>query len=334
MVGAGSTLSLPTGGLTTSTTFNVFASLGSCSGQLVGVVSVTVLPSGDPLCAPVNNCATVVITPIETPATCGALSPDGTVTFDINPPTPVVNIIGVRIEIAGPLARTQFNNPLFTSLPVGNYTYTIAYGDDATPACIKIGTFEIESSGTPDPVDFAIATTAYNCLETDGSINLTGIIGSADTDFTYTVFLDGDDVQSGAITADQAASGLFVISGLPLGTYQVQLTQNQTAVNTCVGAVASVFHEAIIIEPTFGCGLYVPNIFTPNGDGSNDSFEIRNLPANAKLIVTNRWGKQVFSSSNYQNDWNGNDAIDGVYFYQLQVDGEKYTGWVEIMRGN
>jgi gliding motility-associated-like protein len=89
-----------------------------------------------------------------------------------------------------------------------------------------------------------------------------------------------------------------------------------------------------IREPTLGCGLYVPNIFTPNGDGSNDNFEIRNLPANAKLIVTNRWGKQVFSSSNYQNDWNGNDAIDGVYFYQLQVDGEKYTGWVEIMRGN
>ncbi len=334
VVGAGSTLSLPTGGLTTSTTFNVFASLGSCSGQLVSVVSVTVLPSGDPLCAPVNNCATVVITPVETPATCGALLPDGKVFFDINPVEPVVNIIGVRIDINGPIARTQLNNPEFVDLPVGNYTFTIAYGDDTTPACIKTGFFDILPSGTPDPVDFAIATTAYNCIETDGSINLTGIIGSANTDFTYTVLLNGDDVQTGTITTDQAASGLFVISGLPLGTYRVQLTQNQTAVNTCVGVIASAFREAIISEPAFGCGLYVPNIFTPNGDGSNDSFEIRNLPANAKLVVTNRWGKQVFSSNNYQNDWNGNDAIDGVYFYQLQVDGEKYTGWVEIMRGN
>jgi gliding motility-associated-like protein len=334
VVGAGSTLSLPTGGLTTSTTFNVFASLGSCSGQLVNVVSVTVLPSGDPLCAPVNNCATVVITPVETPATCGAVLPDGKVFFDINPVEPVVNIIGVRIDINGPIARTQLNNPEFVDLPVGNYTFTIAYGDDTTPACIKTGFFDILPSGTPDLVDFGIATTAYNCIETDGSINLTGIIGSANTDFTYTVLLNGDDVQTGTITTDQAASGLFVISGLPLGTYQVQLTQNQTAVNTCVGVIASAFREAIISEPTFGCGLYVPNIFTPNGDGSNDSFEIRNLPANAKLVVTNRWGKQVYTSSNYQNDWNGNDAIDGVYFYQLQVDGEKYTGWVEIMRGN
>ncbi|MBX2894243.1 MAG: gliding motility-associated C-terminal domain-containing protein [Cyclobacteriaceae bacterium] len=332
--GTGSTLSLPTGGLTANTSFNVFATIGTCSGQLLSVVSITVLPSGDPLCAPVNNCATVIITPIETPATCGALLPDGTVMFDINPAVPLVNIIGVRIEIAGPLARTQFNNPLFTALPVGIYTYTIAYGDDTTPGCIKVGTFEIEPSGSPDPVNFSVAETAYNCLETEGSISLINIIGSADTDFTYFVFQNGDVIKTGSITADQAASGLFVITGLPLGTYQVQITQNQSLINTCVGAIASSFQEAIVSEPAFGCGLYVPNIFTPNGDNSNDTFFIRNLPANCKLVVTNRWGKQVYASDNYQNDWSGNDAIDGVYYYQLLVNGERYTGWVEIMRGN
>ncbi|MBX2916289.1 MAG: gliding motility-associated C-terminal domain-containing protein [Cyclobacteriaceae bacterium] len=334
VTGTGSTLSLPTGGLTANTSFNVFASIGSCSGQLVSVVSITVLPSGDPLCAPLNNCATVKIKPIETPATCGALLPDGTVTFDIDPAVPLVNIIGVRIEIAGPLARTQFNNPVFTALPVGNYTYTIAYGDDTTPACIKVGVFQIESSGIPDPVEFSIETTDYNCIEEDGSITITGITGSADTNFTYTVYLDGDAIQTGTITADQAASGMFVISGLPLGEYQVQLTQDQKDVNTCVGLIASVFQPAVIVEPAGGCGLFVPNIFTPNGDNSNDTFFIRNLPANCKLVVTNRWGKQVYSSDNYQNNWNGDDASDGVYYYQLLVNGERYTGWVEIMRGN
>jgi len=300
----------------------------------VSVVTITVLPSGDPLCAPVNNCATVVITPIETPATCGALLPDGTVTFDINPAVPLVNIIGVRIEINGPVSRTQFNNPLFTELPAGTYTYTIAYGDDTTPACIKTGTFDILPSGISDPVSFVVATTAYVCPEEDGSISLTGITGSADTDFTFEVYQDGDVIQTGTITADQAASGLFVISGLPLGTYQVQIAQNQTAVNTCVGLIASPFVEAIIVEPAGGCGLFVPNIFTPNGDNSNDTFFIRNLPANSKLVITNRWGKQVFSSNNYQNNWTGDDVTDGVYYYQLVVEGERYTGWVEIMRGN
>lgn len=332
--GTGSTLSLPTGGLTANNSFNVFASIGSCSGQLVSVVSITVLPSGDPLCAPINNCATVVITPIETPATCGALLPDGTVTFDINPAVPLVNIIGVRIEIDGPLARTQFNNNLFTDLPVGIYTYTIAYGDDTTPACIKVGTFEIESSGTPDPVNLVVAATAYNCLEEDGSISITGITGSADTNFTFNVYQNGDVIQTGTITADQAASGLFVITGLSLGEYQVQLTQDQADINTCVGLIASVFQPAVIVEPAGGCGLFVPNIFTPNGDNSNDTFFIRNLPANCKLVVTNRWGKQVFTSDNYQNNWTGDDATDGVYYYQLVVEGQRYTGWVEIMRGN
>jgi hypothetical protein len=335
IVGAGSTLSLPTGPLSANTAFNVFASLGSCDGQLVSVVSVTVLPSGDPLCAPINNCATVQITPIETPATCGALPPDGTVTFDINPAVPLVNLIGVRIEIDGPINRTQLNNFAFVGLPAGNYTFTIAYGDDQTPACIIPGVFDIVPSGIPDPVDFAIESTAYDCLTEQGSITLSGFTGSSGIDYAYNVYQDGDVIQTGIITADQAADGPFVISGLPLDSVQVQLTQDQIAVNTCVGFVASAFRKAKIKEPAGGCELFIPNVFTPNGsDISNPTFFIRNLPANSKLIVTNRWGKQVYSSNNYQNDWDGNNAIDGVYYYQLQIDGERYTGWVEIMRGN
>jgi gliding motility-associated-like protein len=81
--------------------------------------------------------------------------------------------------------------------------------------------------------------------------------------------------------------------------------------------------------------IWIPNIFTPNGDGFNDTFMIRNLPlSGTELIVSNRWGKEVYASKNYQGDWGGGNATDGVYFYRLQVEGGKvYTGWVEIMRG-
>jgi gliding motility-associated-like protein len=82
--------------------------------------------------------------------------------------------------------------------------------------------------------------------------------------------------------------------------------------------------------------IFIPNIFTPNGDGHNDTFTIRNLPGTgARLIISNRWGKQVFSSNNYTNDnaWNGGDESDGVYYYRLQADGQVFTGWVEILRG-
>ncbi len=79
--------------------------------------------------------------------------------------------------------------------------------------------------------------------------------------------------------------------------------------------------------------LFIPNIFTPNGDGHNEVFYIRNLPADANLLITNRWGKEVYKSASYQNDWNGGDAVDGLYFYTLKLNGDSYSGWVEILRG-
>jgi gliding motility-associated-like protein len=333
IAGTGSTLSLPTGALTSNSTFNVFATIGSCSNQLTTVVSVSVLPSGDPLCAPLNNCATVIITPVTTLATCGAAVPDGTVTFDIVPAVPLVNLIGVKIEIDGPVQATQFNNFIFTGLPIGIYNYTVTYGDDTNPACIKRGLFTIDPTGIPDLVDFDIASSTYDCLISSGSVVLTGLIGSTNTDYTFMVFDNGNIVQDGTITKDQAASGAFTISDLALGSYQLQLSQNQSSVNGCVGSVTSAFYDLDMVEPTGGCGLFVPNVFTPNGDGANDLLVIRNLPSNSQLIITNRWGKEVFSASDYKNDWTGGDIADGIYYYMLSADGQAYKGWIEILRG-
>lgn len=334
LVGTGSTLSLSTGSLIVNSAFNVFASIGSCSAQLTDVVSVTVLANGDPTCTPPNNCATVIITPITTLATCGAALPDGTVNFDINPATPAVNIIGVKIEISGPKNVTQFNNFLFAALPVGDYTYVITYGDNTNPACIKNGFFTISPTGVPDLVDFTVSSVTYNCLDGKGTVLLTNFVGSVDTDFTYTVFSNGNISQTGAIAKDVAASPTgFTIANVDLGDFEIQVAQNQSVVNGCVGFVNSVFKNIVMTEPTFGCGIYIPNIFTPNGDGANDLFEIKNLPSNAKLIISNRWGKEVFSASDYQSDWTGDNVVDGVYYYRLTVNGESLTGWLEIMRG-
>ncbi|MEQ1584819.1 MAG: gliding motility-associated C-terminal domain-containing protein [Cyclobacteriaceae bacterium] len=331
--GTGATLSLTTGVLTINSTFNVFAVIGPCSTQLTTVVTVNVLASGDPLCIPPNNCATVIITPITTLATCGAAVPDGTVTFDIIPAVPVVNIIGVQIDIDGPIQRTQFNNFAFTGLPVGNYDYTVTYGDNTNPACIKVGNFTIDPTGTPDFVDFSLASVSYDCLVSSGSVSLFNFTGAANTDYNFEVYSNGSVVKSGAITKDQVASGSFTITELALGQYEVQLSQNQSAVNGCVGSVTSAFKDLEIIEPTEGCGLFIPNIFTPNGDGANDLLVIRNLPTNSQLIITNRWGKEVFSAADYKNDWTGGETSDGIYYYTLSADGQAYKGWIEILRG-
>jgi gliding motility-associated-like protein len=333
-VGTGSTLSLPTGVLTVNSTFNVFAVIGPCSVSLTTVVSVNVLPNGDPLCIPPNNCATVIITPVTTLATCGASIPDGTVTFDIDPAVPVVNIDGVIIDIDGPIQATQFNNFVFTGLSVGTYNYTVTYGDKNNSACIKSGFFRIDATGRPVTVDFNLTVENYDCLLSSGSVLLSDFIGAANTDYNFEVYNNGTIIQNGTITKDQAAAASFLIAGLPLGVYQVQISQDQSAVNGCIGFVTSAFKDLFVEEPTFGCGLFIPNIFTPNGDGANDLLVIRNLPENSQIVISNRWGKEVYSSKDYKNDWNGGDISDGVYFYRLSVAGESLTGWIEIMRGN
>lgn len=84
--------------------------------------------------------------------------------------------------------------------------------------------------------------------------------------------------------------------------------------------------------------LNIPNLFTPNGDGINDRFVIRGLQqySQRELIVLNRWGTQVYSSRNYNNDWNGGSLPDGTYYYVLKVrNGGEWTihrGPVAIIR--
>lgn len=83
--------------------------------------------------------------------------------------------------------------------------------------------------------------------------------------------------------------------------------------------------------------LEVPNVFTPNGDGINDYFEIKNLDSyvSNELVIYNRWGKKVYEASNYRNQWDGNSLNNGVYYYVLKCVGfysdEEYMGSVTIM---
>ena len=92
------------------------------------------------------------------------------------------------------------------------------------------------------------------------------------------------------------------------------------------------------------CDVEVPNIITPNGDGSNDNFKIvlkgttkdfyESFP-NSQILIFNRWGKKIYESNNYQNDWSGEDLSDGVYYWTLKLADGKETemnGSVTIMR--
>lgn len=74
-----------------------------------------------------------------------------------------------------------------------------------------------------------------------------------------------------------------------------------------------------------------PNVITPNNDGKNDLFVINNIRDNWKLQIFNRWGKLVFESSSYRNDWGG-EGTSATYFYLLtSPEGRTCRGWVQVI---
>ena len=85
--------------------------------------------------------------------------------------------------------------------------------------------------------------------------------------------------------------------------------------------------------------LNIPNSFSPNGDEINDYFVIRGLRKNALLIILDKFGKLVFESKDYQNEWDGRDTEGNLlptdtYWYVLELPGYtmNWKGFVYLKR--
>ncbi len=84
------------------------------------------------------------------------------------------------------------------------------------------------------------------------------------------------------------------------------------------------------------CAVIPPNVFTPGSDGVNDLLVFDGLDdyPNSSLYIYNRWGNKIYEDMNYQNNWNGNQVVDGTYYYILTLnDGRSLTGFVTIING-
>ena len=107
-----------------------------------------------------------------------------------------------------------------------------------------------------------------------------------------------------------------------------------TDTDGCTGSDTVVVNVLQLPQPNFE----FPNVITPNSDGTNDIFEIENLPENTEVLILNRWGIVVFSSDNYQNNWDGKDnsgraLVDGVYTYKFTTEfGKTGHGFVHLIR--
>ncbi|MCX6290547.1 MAG: gliding motility-associated C-terminal domain-containing protein [Bacteroidetes bacterium] len=101
--------------------------------------------------------------------------------------------------------------------------------------------------------------------------------------------------------------------------------------------VVSTSNYAEVIPPL---SVFIPNAFTPNGDGINDTFGVKGEGIqNYTLRIFNRWGEVVFESLNPKQQWDGtvkgNPAQSDTYVYKLFAYGSESvarTGSVTLVR--
>ena len=107
-----------------------------------------------------------------------------------------------------------------------------------------------------------------------------------------------------------------IISNLPVGTYTITVTD----ANGCIN-----IDSIQIVDLKIDCEpfVFIPNVFTPNGDGQNELFNVKLKGLEfINLEIYNRWGLNLFKTSNENQGWDGKtksgqEAKDGTYFFIL-----------------
>lgn len=98
------------------------------------------------------------------------------------------------------------------------------------------------------------------------------------------------------------------------------------------------FLQPFFIVQTVANVSVANNILTPNGDGKNDFFIVKGLeqyPAN-KLSIFDRGGRLLYSTVNYQNNWdgyfNGKPLMEDTYYYLLDLGNDgSIKGFISIL---
>lgn len=206
------------------------------------------------------------------------------------------------------------NGDSFTP-PMGNNTYTVTVTD--ANGCQNTGTLDVNVLPQPIVAFTANPTTGTPPLMvtfTDNSSN--------GTSYSWN-FGNGNNSNSG--TPDN-----YTQEYEEVGTYTATLSVNN---GICKNS-SSVTIEVVFLEMSY----VIPNIFTPNGDGSNDKLHFSLVNAESISVeVVNRWGNLVgiINSVDSNDGWDGLDfnsgtaVPEGVYFYHYEIvglNGEVVTG--------
>lgn len=208
----------------------------------------------------------------------------------------------------------------------GNY---VAVVTDAV-GCTAQDNVSIDS---PDALTgFVLPADSICQYDPEGNLNYAGelcVTGAGGTP-GYTYSLNNGPSQNNNCFTELAA-----------GTYEITIEDENGCTLEVSGLVPVVSDPNHPLYPICFPAIVIPNIFSPNGDnsnngeGTNEFFFIDGLQAypNSKIRIFNRWGNLVFESDNYKNNWDANGAEDGVYFYTLEVNVlGNFSGTVTVVR--
>ncbi|MCB9233430.1 MAG: gliding motility-associated C-terminal domain-containing protein [Bacteroidia bacterium] len=112
----------------------------------------------------------------------------------------------------------------------------------------------------------------------------------------------------------------FPNSAQPTASPTQTTTYYLTAIDTTICPEYGTSHDSVTVTVKSDCYIQVVPVVTPDGDGLNDHFEIKNLRPGTEVQITDYLGRRVYHSANYQNDWPNGSLIlsQGVYFYWVE----------------
>jgi len=230
---------------------------------------------------------------------------------------------------------------LQNSETIGSVSVTYASGAAATDNVgVYSGSVSLDYAvgGTFKPtnynIDYAHADIMVN------KANLTVIANSKnrkygepnpDLDITYIGFRNFDGISQLTVLPSVTTSA-NVLS--PVGQYVIKAGGAQS------GNYDFTYIDGVLTVEPVKLDIVIPNAFSPNGDGSNDIWQIKNLDAfpGCTVNIFNRYGAKLFSSVGYTVPWDGkyNGIIvsSGTYYYviNLKNGSSPMSGYVIIVR--
>ena len=126
-------------------------------------------------------------------------------------------------------------------------------------------------------------------------------------------------------------------SGIELGNTSTLVIDEKGIYYLTVTPLNTIDCPIVVEVPVESAACLIQKGISPNGDGMNDNFDLSAFNV-AKLSIFNRYGREVYSRTNYVDEWygqqtNGNELPTGTYYFMIErKNGQNKTGWIYINR--